>query len=69
MRERHVLQAGEQAIVQAPRGVCVVVDDGGAFGVSVPLTGLTCCQRTMPTVNFSQHNRSSLRREHLISSN
>ena len=63
MREASVIQAGEPAIVQGIRGVCVVGDDGDVFGVSVALTGLTCCHKTRPAVTRSQHTRSSLRRE------
>ena len=65
MRGIRVIQAGEQAFFQGRREVCIVGADGGVFGVSLSLSGLTWCQRTLSSLDIHQQYRSSFRLETL----
>ena len=67
MRGRYITQAEQRVIVQTTGEVCLVRGERVSFEISVPLTGLTCCQRMMVTVSFPQQHRSSFRPKRLVS--
>jgi hypothetical protein len=66
MRGTGITRAGEQAIFQATRDVWVVSGERVVFGVSLSLTGLIGCQRTLFSLDVHHHYRSSFRLVSLV---